>query len=388
MKTTKFLIASTLISGLTFTSCKKDETETTEENQYSVPSTYTFTDDAGNNTVSFSGQTERMDMLGELTNTLKSANTAGTSISAADLKNMYNNTNSPFSDADLNASSKNLASKTAYNGADGSADATTKQKFEAFMDSIALLSANTTSNVEDGEPGTAGIWPVDGGGKGPYLMDENGVEYTQYIEKGLMGAVFASQMTVHYLQTVKDDDNSTAKDPDNGKYYTEMEHHWDEAYGYFTSATDFPQNGAVYWGKYALGRESLIGSATKIAEAFRTGRAAISNQDYTARDEQADIICDEMEKLQAATVIHYFNSAIDNFNTEATKMHALSEAYAFLDGMRYGYNAISGDGVSSTEIDTILAIFEDFTSVSVLELNQAKNELSSKVGLDDVKDSL
>jgi hypothetical protein len=256
------------------------------------------------------------------------------------------------------------------------------------MDSIANLSQNTTTGVENGGPGTAGIWPQDAGGKGPYLMDENGIEYTQLIEKGIMGAVFASQMTVHYLQTVQDDDNETPEDAGNGKYYTEMEHHWDEAYGYFTNATDYPTNGSVYWGKYALGREDILGSATKIATAFRTGRAAITNKDYTTRDEQAKIICDEMEKVQAATVIHYFNSAIDNFTTEATKMHSLSEAYAFLDGMRYGYNAISGEGISASEIDAILALFTNFSSATITDLNQALDQLAQKAGLESVKDQL
>ena len=56
------------------------------------------------------------------------------------------------------------------------------------------------------------------------------------IEKGLMGACFASQMTSNYLAGISSDDNIEIVD---GKYYTEMEHHWDEAYGYFTDATNY-----------------------------------------------------------------------------------------------------------------------------------------------------
>ena len=44
------------------------------EYNYDVPETYVFTDADGNSTVSYSGQTARMDMLSEMVTYLKSAN--------------------------------------------------------------------------------------------------------------------------------------------------------------------------------------------------------------------------------------------------------------------------------------------------------------------------
>ena len=44
---------------------------------YTVPTDYIFYDGIGNNTVSFSGQTARMNMLSEMTTYLKSANNCG-----------------------------------------------------------------------------------------------------------------------------------------------------------------------------------------------------------------------------------------------------------------------------------------------------------------------
>ena len=82
-------------------------------------------------------------------------------------------------------------------------------------------------------------------------------------------------MTGNYLAGIASDDNTTASDPDNGKYYTSMGHHWDEAYGY-ADATDYPTNGTNrFWGNM-ITLESVIGSATNVANAFRTGRAAIA----------------------------------------------------------------------------------------------------------------
>ena len=368
---------------------KKDDgsCEYAEDNSYTVPAKYEFTDENGNNTVSFSGQKDRLDMLSEMTTYMKSANTAGTHLDAQQLKDMY--ANNSYNWTSVSGSTKQLKDKTAYGSANGSADAGIQGMFEDYMDSIAKISQMTTTGNEDGTSGVSGVWPNDGV-KGPYLMSGDGVEYAQLIEKGLMAAVFMSQATVHYLGTIGDDDNTAAVDASNGKYYTEMEHHWDEAYGYFTSEIDFPTNGTDrFWGKYAAGREDLLGSATKIAEAFRTGRAAISNEDYTTRDEQVTIIRNEMEKVCAATAIHYLNDAKTYISDNTARNHVLSEAYAFIDGLRYGHNGINGVNMTSSDIDQALNyIGTDFNNITLANIDNAIDLISSKIGLDDVKASL
>ena len=353
---------------------------------YTAPSTYTFTDDNGNNTVSYIGQTIRLEMMAEMTTYMKTANTAGTSVSAITLKDMYANNGYTWTDAPglgITGSSKQLKSKTAEG------DAGIQAMFEVYMDSIGVISATTTSGVENGAPGTAGVYPNDGV-KGPYLMSAKGVEYTQLIEKGLMCAVFMNQMTVNYLGGLGTDDNSAASDPSAGKYYTEMEHHWDEAYGYFTSAVDYPTSGTDrFWGKYANSRESLLSTATKIGDAFRLGRAAISNDDYTVRDAQVAIIRNEIEKVCAGTAIHYLNDAKANIGDVTARNHFVSEAVAFLEGLKYGYNAISGTGMSSAQIDATLAfIGDDFNSVTLANLQSVIDEIANNTGLSSVSADL
>ncbi len=56
-----------------------------------VPNTYSFVDQNGNSTVSFSGQAQRLDMLSEIVLYMKTANTQGVAVSATQLKNMYAN---------------------------------------------------------------------------------------------------------------------------------------------------------------------------------------------------------------------------------------------------------------------------------------------------------
>lgn len=369
---------------------KKDnnscEYDTTDGDSYSVPTTYAFVDADGNSTVSYSGQHQRLDMLSEISTYMKTANTQGVFVDAQQLKDMYANNGYTWTDANslgMTGSSKQLKSKTAYASAGGSADAGVQAMFETYMDSIDVISDYNQA----GSAGTAGVWPNDGA-KGPYLMDADGREYVQLIEKGLMSAVFASQITVHYLGLVPNDDNATIV---TGKNYTNMQHHWDEAYGYFTESVDFPTNGTDrFWGKYADGRESVIASATKISTAFRTGRAAIDNFDYTTRDAQIVIIRNEMEKLAAGTAIHYLNDAKDYISSgnATARNHVLSEAWAFLDGMRYGYNAISGEGMTTAQIDAALAHFDDFNTVGVTAINLAIDDIAAATGLTSVKDNL
>lgn len=363
---------------------KADEDDgSCEFNTLSVPASYSFKNESGNSTVDFEGQKQRLDMLSEMVTYMKSANTPGVAISADNLKSMYANSSYAWVDANnlgMTGSSKQLKSKTAE------ADAGVQAMFEFYMDSIANLSATTVAGKYEGSSSKGGVYPKEGA-KGPYLMSEKGIEYHQLIEKGLMCAVFMNQMTVNYLTALDNDDNST---PETGKSYTTMEHHWDEAFGYFTSSIDFPASGTDrFWGKYAQGREAVIGSATKLSLAFRTGRTAIVNKDYALRNAQVEIIRNEMEKVCAGTAIHYLNDAKANLSFPTIRNHSLSEAWAFLNGLRYGYNSINGISITAAEIDAALGyVGYDFNKVTVLGLQKAIDLIASKTGLTADKSNL
>ncbi len=390
---TKQILGMAALLGVSLSSCKKEGCTDPKANNYNeearkddgsctydpvmtVPSTYVFTDDAGNNTVSFTGQQQRLDMLSEMTTYMKTGNTTGTTLSATQLKNMYANNGFTWVDANslgMTGSSKQLENKTA--GGDGTIIAI----FQGYMDSLA--NASTASGA--GSAGTAGVVTSNSGTK-QYLFDAQGYEYTQLIEKGLMGAVFYYNISSHYLSSAQIDvDNASPVDAAGGKHYTLMEHHWDEAYGYFTSEIDYPTNGTDrFWGKYANSRESLLGSATKIATAFRTGRAAISFGDMTERNAQIAIINTEMERMIAGTAIHYLNGAASDITDDALRNHQLSEAVAFIGGLAYGANP----SITTTQINSILStIGTDFYSVSASDLTSARDQLSTIFNMDDIK---
>ena len=379
------------LSILLITSCSKDDdapTPTTSTNgggggnpTYQIPSTYVFLDGSNQSTVNFDGQKQRLEMLSEMVVYMKTGNTVGTTLSASQLKAMYANNAYTWADAPglgMTGSTKQLKDKTA------AGDIGIQAMFENYMDSIAVHSSLNFSNSTE-TYGQAGVWT---NGTKSYLMSGTGFEYGQLIEKGLMCAVFMNQMTVNYFGTLADDDNTI---PLAGKTYTEMQHHWDEAFGYFTSEIDYPTNGTDrFWGKYAQGsNETLLSTGTNIMNAFLKGRAAIDNNDYATRDAQITIIRDQIEKVCAGTAIHYLNEAKANITNPTIKNHVLSEAIAFIDGLRYGYNSINGVSITSAEIDMALGhIGNDFNSVTITNLNLAIDLIASKTGLSDVKAAL
>ena len=340
------------------------------EYNYRVPETYVFTDLNGNNTVSYSGQTARMDMLSEMVTYLKSANGSNSSpatLDASTLLAMYDNSYTGWNNNSLVGNGKQLKSKTALN------DAGIQGMFEAWMNAAAAASPDQT---------------------GSYLQDSTGIEWTQMIEKGLMGACFASQMTSNYLAGIEADDNENAVDVDAGKYYTQMEHHWDEAYGYFTDAADYPTNGTNrFWGKYANKSylEDNLGSATDISTAFRTGRAAISSHNIPAALEQRDIIISEVKQMQAGMAIHYLNDVKSKVSSGAGQTainHSMSEALAFIFGIQF---ISETPDMSNAEVMSLVNQIEpgvaDF-SMNIASINSFIDQIATATGLESVKDLL
>ncbi len=366
--------------GIVVSSCKKDDPEPpiveNPDDSYDIPETYSFTDSDGNNTVNFSGQTERLDMLSEMVTYMKTANTSGTALDAQTLKNMFANNSHTWQDINgvgLNASTKQLKNKCFELHQD---------QFEDWMDAIAAASQST----EEGSNGTAGV--VVSGTK-QYLFDENGFEHGQLIEKGLMGAVFYYQATSYYLsegQIGAGVNNTDPADPNAGKYYTAMEHHWDEAFGYFGVPVDFPDTPSDrFWGKYSGSRDGLLNTNTRLMDAFLEGRAAISNDDMSEKDAQIAVIQAAWQDVCAGTAIHYLNAAKVNISDDAVRNHQLSEAYAFIWSLLYN----EGGDFSQADVTEILNhLGSNFYTISISDIDAAIDHTSMLAGLEDVKNSL
>ena len=365
---------SILLAGLascTFlTSCDNDDDQDPVKPTYDVPASYNFQN------VNFSGQTSRIMMLSALDSTIKTGHN-GAVLSAQTLKDMYSNTGNPFLRQSLNTSGKQLKDKTIT---------TAQAEFELYLDKVAQASTTAGAAASNG---TAGLLTTADNKK--YLVDENGVEYAQVIAKGLMGAVFFNQAVDGYLTPGKignNIDTSTVK-PGDG---TTMEHHWDEAFGYFGApanleAKDFDANKSSlkFWANYSNQVNASINSNTAIMDAFLKGRAAISNKDMAAKDAAAATVRAEWEKLVAAATIHELNAAKNNMADQAKKSHYLSEALGFAMGLGYKTDR----KISVTQLADVKAkIGTNFYQTTVTDINAAIDILANVYDLNAVKATL
>lgn len=364
LKFSKFALLF-LIGGIVTSSCNEDEPTPT----YTIPTTYNF------DNVSYSGQTQRLAMLTELKSYMSTANTIGTTVDATRLKAMYANdaTNAQF--AGTYDASKQLKSKTFEQE---------QAVFEALMEAMAMASQATSA----GSNGQAGVVTSPDGEKN-YLLSANGLEYTQVIEKGLMAACFYYQATSIYFGDGKMNVDNETITPGEG---TDMEHHWDEAFGYLGVPIDFPTNadGLAFWGKYCNSRDAILGSNAAIMNGFLKGRAAISNDDLTARDEAIATVRDNWELVTVGTALHYINSAISNIEDDARRSHALSEAAAFIYAIKFNPTK----KITNTQVDELLTtiggsadfLSMNFYNTTVANLNTAKEQLAGFYDLTAQKD--
>ena len=323
-----------------------------------VPPSYTFLRD-GSPTVSYSGQTTRIDMASELVNGLIDLTST-----EATLQEMYSNTTAdggdanPFAQPDLNESTKSVRSKVA-----ASLDyfATNTVAGTAIKNEVASW---ITGQVEEifpasGQVASQGQAGQLADGSTARYVNSQGLEYNQAVNKGLIGALMADQMLNHYLSPAVLDAGSNRTDNDNdvtvdGEAYTNMEHKWDEAYGYLfglaeNTASPLESLGNdLFLSKY-LGRvendPDFTGMAQTIFDAFKLGRAAIVAGDYDLRDQQADIIKEEVSSLIGIRSVYYLQQgklAIEAGNI-GTGFHDLSEGYGFIYSLQFTRKAGSDD---------------------------------------------
>lgn len=361
------------ISGVMAFSCVEDDAPRNEV--INAPSTYVFERD-GASTVDYQGQKDRLNMLSEMKSYLVTGD-KGQALSLQKLLDIYANANSPFSSQDLNqATTKQLENKT---------NAAQIDLFKGLMAKAAEVSQDVSANNTSAAEGIAGR--VERGTTGNYVnVNEKGWEFTQLIEKGLLGAVFYDQIFNSYLTDAKIGDAVDNENLVEGKNYTTMEHHWDEAFGYWGVPTDFPKGDPVltpeykrFWANYTDGRDGLLNVNQPLMDAYILGRAAIVANDHTVKKDQVKVIIDLHELVSAATAVHYINDAMDYLSSDdqGNLFHSMSEAYAFISALQY---SPSKKITQSNIIEILTSDFGtdgDFWKVSNESLQNAKDKLTT-----------
>tara|TARA_R110002049_G_scaffold302258_1_gene494967 strand:+ start:20040 stop:21239 length:1200 start_codon:yes stop_codon:yes gene_type:complete len=388
----KKIVLSLLAVSAILQSCSNNDDD--NGNQVMSPATYEFTR-AGNSTISFDGQTTRIEMADALVSALKDNTKTETELNA-----MFAHAqgDADFDDANLNASDKNVRSKVAASTDYFSANTTVSNEIKAdFEGWIASQVTDVFPNWNMvATAGNAGNLQQAGAGSVRYINGK-GLELNQAFAKGLIGALMIDQMLNNYLSPAVLDAGTNVADNDNdivetGKDYTSMEHKWDEAYGYLYGSEPNPAVPVLdqdqFLGEYLdrVGGDSDFSTlAADIYNAFKKGRAAIVAKNYAVRDQQAEIIKENISKIPAVRGVFYLQASKANLGTDnARAFHALSEAYGFIYSLQFTRKPNSTEPyVTKTEVDGYLAQLmagNGFWDITNTTIDSVSDAIAAKFG--------
>jgi len=328
------------------------------------------------NTVAYSGQTTRLLMAKQLVDALKN----GTH-DLNQLQNMWT-TGTGFADG-LDNPGKVLRSKTS---ASPTASATVQVQLD---DMLVNFSDEVYANWNtDAVAGTGGEYSTGNSGRIIHI-NSKGMEIDQCFAKSLIGALCLDQTVNKYCEaSYQAGLNNVDRDPAEDNNATEMEHKWDEGFGYVYGHFG-PENingdlsADALLGKY-LNKSGFETEKVAVFAAFKLGRAAISHSEPDAilRDAQSVIIKAEISKVIAAKAVAYLEESADLLETEggfsADYFHALSEGWGFILSLQYT------DWYSNSDINAMLAELEagdGFWSRTATELDEMAASIKSVTGI-------
>ena len=338
-----------------------------------APTSYVFMHN-GQNTVTYSGQTARLNMAAEILDMLADASSTDASV----IMNMIDN-GTGFSDPSLDASGKNIGGKTAYYQSAVVRD-DVKSRFAAMVTDFTTNVAPAMANGTQAAPGVPGM--VEN-----RELNAKGQEIDQLFAKGMIGALCLDQVVNGYLSEAKIGDgvDNTNRDPNEDNGATAMEHHFDEAYGYVygmvaeNSTGDLSTDNLL--GKYL---NKYDGYKQIVWDAFLLGRAAITGNDSQIRDAQAQIIKENLSKVIAERAIYYLNDAALHVDQSAAYFHSLSEGYGFIMSLQFTYTANGAPYFTNAEVNSMLDQLEagnGFWDRTDAELYQMALDIATVAGL-------
>jgi hypothetical protein len=372
-----------------FISCEKSEIDSPI---VEAPSTYSF-ERNGVSTISYEGQTTRIEMGNEFGSALKEASSE--TLVSLNAKFSHTEGENNFDNADLNTSSKNIRNKTAASTDFYATNTTDANAIKADFDSwIEGQVTEVFPNwATDASAGVAGKIQEAGGGSVRYV-NSKGLEYDQAIVKGLIGGLMVDQILNNYLSPAVLDAATNVADNDadilaDGKNYTNMEHKWDEAFGYLygTDNALAPElNKDSFLNKYLSrveGDPDFTGIASDIYNAFKLGRAAIVSKDYTTRNVQAEIIKEKISEIVGIRAVYYLVQGAANLQTDkGGAFHDLSEGFGFIYSLQFTRKPNSTEPYfTKSEVDGFISTLQNgngFWDITPAALNIMADTIAAK----------
>jgi len=238
---------------------------------------------------------------------------------------------------------------------------------EGWLPELAAASGQTY----DWENAPAG----NGGVLGSYLLDENGIELEQLVEKGL----FAGALYNHAVTLVSGDITDATVD--------QLVAAWGAHPDFNNSDNkDLHTNADIFNAKYAARRDQNDGNGlytTTVDQFIKLQAAVAAGEDYnTDRDDAITEIMELWEKGSQATVINYLQAAITKLSAtdlddaaRGSGIHSYSEAVGFLHGFKTSTSPYRI--ITDAQIDELLELMNasGADATSYLLLTDAFNQL-------------
>lgn len=201
-------------------------------------------------------------------------------------------------------------------------------------------------------------------GKGGYLgynigdvnlafVNNKGLAVAEVYNEMIRGSIYLDKILNVHLNPQLYNDQRLLKDQEssilvNGHNYTELEHHWDLAYGYYQYWLPIVQKNE---------RNILKGSRIKLYNAFATGRLAMTEYRFDEVRKCLDIIRQELSKVAAVHAIQLLSGEITKVNLDEDISNALvflSRAYGAIFSLQFAVNIEGKPLYTFDEVQTLL----------------------------------
>ncbi len=185
------------------------------------------------------------------------------------------------------------------------------------------------------EAGRTGYIGYNIGDPNVAFVDEKGVVLSEVFQGMIMGAIYLDKILNYHLDERFFNNKTLRKNHENivlpeGRNFTELEHHWDLAYGYFGFWRSLTQPEGI---------PALKDSEQKLFNAFVLGRMELSRYRYDDMKIQLKIIREELSKVVAIRIINYLSGAntIANLkeDTGSDAFNFLSKAYGLIYALQF-----------------------------------------------------
>ncbi len=424
--------------------------------------TYKFTDESGNSTVAYSGQITRMVLINELNQYIATGLQADLEAGVFETRQeVIDKLNSFYqiddydliadtfmvdyientlqtSLRDLSSSHKDLFGKIAGNDATGQHKDWNNGDFEGWGEKGSTTPHQLVQTffgmlADHAETYMQGSTRTDFNGNTitKIYLTEDGRDLKQLIQKFLLGAVAFSQGTDDYFDNDVNGKGLLTSNIPTDKVYSNLEHQWDEGYGYFGAARDYLEyTDDEIAGKggredYALGRhdsdgdglfdlqsEVNLGNSVNAAKRDRGTADSTNPTDFTAEAfnallqgrkiindnlgselteqqmadlvAQRDIVISAWEKSISATVVHYINDTLADLNqidTEEFSYDDLAKHWSEMKGFALNLQFNPYSPLTDENYTRLHQLMRDQPLVDSTGIDQYKQDLLTARGI-------